>query len=130
LEKELNFFFKKQQGILQQNILFKNIFRKMAKIRHKTKSLNKSPPGPSFFFSPQKRNQWPLPLFWSPNSEKCRPQKKRHWLLSEVQGSNPEVYTAHCQCNAALIAPSLSLSLSRLSLVCRVLLATRWSLLC
>jgi hypothetical protein len=61
--KKIEFFFKKQQGILQENILEKNMFRKMAKIRHKTKSLNKTPRPLLFFLSPQKEISGHPPFF-------------------------------------------------------------------
>jgi hypothetical protein len=107
--KQFEIFLKKQQGILQQNILF-FFFRKMAKICHKTKSLNKSPPP---FFSPQKKSLATPPFFCREVARNVAPKKK---TLVTFGGPRIESGSLHCTLSVQRWSIDRALALSKHSL--------------
>jgi hypothetical protein len=70
--KQFEIFLKKQQGILQQNILYK-YFSQNGENSPQNKITEQKPP--ALFFA-TKKNHWPPPLFLSRSSEKCRPKNE------------------------------------------------------
>jgi len=70
--KQFEIFLKKQQGILQQNILF-FFFSKNGENLPQNKITEQKPP--ALFFATKKITGHP-PFFLSRSSEKCRPKKK------------------------------------------------------